>query len=232
MRFNMSNKKNFLTLAVFVLVMAGSLFSQESKKEDANSQNAKELDDFDKSLDSKIFSINKKLEQYSDLMEKTVTHTPSHSRFRKGNGYIEMEKYDFVYVSANSSEVVGGKKKITRLYYNGKSLAKVESEIIEENYKLRTKTLLKVTDPSPGSEDNGDISVFKQLNTEKPLEFKVSEMDNTISNPNRIGFKKEFYLDFITNLEEDLRYTRKYVDFYGTNSHQITTKELKKAVDY
>jgi len=218
----------------FLAILGGALYSQDSKtgKTGLSSQQAKELDDFEKSLDSKIALINKKLEQYADLMNLEVTHTPVQSRFRKGNGYIELEKYDFITEASNSTTIVGGKKKVMRLYYSGQTCSKVESEIVEENYKLRTKQVLRVVDPSPGTEDNGDITIFRQQNKETPLEFKLADMSNTISNPNRIQFKKEFYLDFLDNLEEDLRYTRKYVDFYGTDSHQRTTEELKKAVNY
>jgi hypothetical protein len=232
----MYNKKIMLSIAVFVVILGGALYSQESKtpdsKDGGGSQKAKELDEFEKSLDSKIAVINKKLEQYSDLMKLEVNHSPVQSRFRKGDGYIEIEKYDFVHESSNSAVIVGGKKKVVKLYYSGQTFSKIETEITEENYKLRTKKVLKVVDPSPSTEDNSDIVVFRQLNKENPLEFKLSEMLNTISSPNRIQFKKGFYIDFLSNLEEDLRYTRKYVDFYGTNSHQNTIEELKKSVNY
>ena len=228
----MSNKKIMLSIVTSLVILGGAIYSQDSKEGSGGSQKAKELDEFEKSLDSKIAVINKKLEQYSDLMNLEVSHTPVQSRFKKGNGYIELEKYDFLYEASNSTVIVGGKKKVMRLYYSGQSFSKIESEITEENYKLRTKKLLRVIDPSPNTEDNGDIMVFRQVNKENPLEFKLSEMDNTISNPNRIQFKKEFYLDFLNNLEEDLRYTRKYVDFYGTNSHLTTIEELKKSVSY
>ena len=220
-----------LSITAFLVILASAVYSQDAKQGSA-SQKSQELDDFEKSLDSKISVINKKLEQYSELMNLTVNHTPVQSRFRKGNGYIELEKYDFVYEAANSTTIVGGKKKVMKLYYSGQTFSKIESEITEENYILRTKKLLRVVDPSPSTEDNSDILVFRQVNSENPLEFKLAEMDNTVSNPNRIQFKKEFYLDFLNNLEEDLRYTKKYVDFYGTNSHVTAIDELKKSVNY
>lgn len=223
----MSNKKIMLSVMAILVIMAGSIYSQ-----DGESQQAKELDEFEKSLDSKILVINKKLEQYSNLLNSEVRHTPVQSRFRKGDGYIEFEKYDFVYESPSSTVIVGGKKKIMKLYYGGQGFSKIESEITEENYVLRSKKFLKVVDPSPVTEDNGDISVFRQLNKDNPIEFKLSEVQNTISNPNRIHFKKQFYLDFLTNLEEDLRYTKKYLDFYGTNAHNNTIDELSEAVNY
>ncbi|MDH4263784.1 MAG: hypothetical protein OEV78_12135 [Spirochaetia bacterium] len=232
----MYNKKIFLSLVTITVIFVSALFAQESNTPAANeskgSQQAKELDEFEKSLDSKIAQINKKLEKYSELMQLEVNHTPTQSRFRKGEGYIELEKYDFMHGASNSTEVVGGKKKVIRLYYSGQTFSKIESVITESNYKLKTTKIMKVIDPSPTTEDLGDVEVFRQLNKETPLDFKLSEMQNTISNPNRIQFKKEFYLDFLTNLEEDLRYTRKYVDFYGTNSHKNTIEELKKSVDY
>ena len=228
----MSIKVNILLITASLMGFAGSAVYSQDEKSAAESQKAEALDQFEKSLDSKIMVINKKLAQYSSLMNEKVTHTPVHSRFRKGDGYIEYEKYDFIYENPSSSVIVGGRKKLVKLYYNGDTLSKVESEIIDENYVLRTKKTLKVTDPSPATEENTDMTVFRQLNKESPREFKLADMQNTISNPNRIQFKKEFYLDFINNLEEDLRYTRKYVDLYGTNSQTDTIEELKTSIDY
>jgi hypothetical protein len=220
--------KKILILIVTVLFgLGGATYSQGDE-----SQKAQELDEFEKNLDSKISLINNRLGTYSSLLNMDVTHTPFQSKFRKGNGYIEMEKYDFIYEPGSSKTVIGGKLKTMRLYYSGTTFSKIESTIIEENYLLRSRKLFKVVDPSPATDDTSDIEVFKQVDKEKPLEFKLSEVDNTVSNPNRILFKKEFYVEFLNNLEEDLRYTRKYVDFYGTNNHAVTFEELKQGVDY
>ncbi|MDH4200523.1 MAG: hypothetical protein OEV66_09105 [Spirochaetia bacterium] len=225
---------------VVLSVFTGSvLYAQSSTQPGAatspqtsEKQSSAVLDAFEKNLDVQIALINKNLAQYSDLMNLDVTHTPAQSKFTKGSGYIQLEKYDFVYESPSSTVVTGGKRKIIKLYYTGQSLTKMEATIMEENYILRHKKLLVVTDPSPATEDNGDIQVFYQINKEPPVEYKVSDMQNTISEPNRIKFKKEFYIEFLNNLDADLMYTRKYVDMYGTSTHVNTIEELKRSVDY
>lgn len=229
-------KKILIFLGIGCMMALGPLFSANSQNQGSegggDTQNVKELSNFEKILDSKIAAINKSLSQYSDLMKAEVHYTPVQSRFSQGDGYIQMEKYEFITESSTSTTVVGGKRKIVRLYYNGQTLSKVESTYVEENYILRTKKVIKVVDPSPGTEDNGDITIFRQINQQTPTEYKLADMQNTVSNPNRNYFKKEFYISFLSRLDEDLRYTEMYLSLYGTNAHIQTINELKKAIDF
>ena len=227
------NWKKLLFSVMFssVFALGGTyLFAQDS--DNIESQKAAELEKTEQDLDEKIAEMNSLLSDFAMLKDSEVHMSPTQTRFRQGDDFIEMEKYDFIKDHFGSHLVVGRKTKRVRLYFSGSELVRVESEIEEINFKTGERIISRVVDSSPGSLENSDIEVFTQKNQETPNEVNVGDMENTLSNPNRIKFKREFYLEHLKIFERYFRYTKKYLEQYGSNTDYNSIETLKDSLDY
>lgn len=229
-------RKLLLNVCLSALFVAGGsyLFAQGTagSQEDVDSQKAQELEETEKTLDERIAQFNAMFAEFADLKAGDVNHSPEQTRFRRGDDFIELEKYDFIKESFASNKVVGRRTKYLRLYFSGDTLSRVESEMIEVNFKTGKRHVSRVVDGAPDSAENSDIEVFTQYNQEAPNETTLGDMENTISSPNRIKFKREFYLEHLKVFERYFRYTKKYRELYGSNNDYNSIETMKKSLDY
>jgi len=232
------------TAIVFGILMitSSSVFSQRGDSSDnkngyTNSngkslQTSKTLEAADRKLDSKINEFNKLLAAYSSMKGTKVRITPANTKFIEKENYIELENYDFILENLGSSNVVGSRIRRIRLFFNGNDLEKVESEVIDNNFLNKSKEHTKVIDPSPNTVENGDIVITHQKNTEPKVTKELKDFDNTLSQPNKIKFKREWYLEHLIDFERMFRYTKKYQQMYGSNTDYDTIEILKKSLNY
>ena len=237
--FNLQKLLLSVSLSALFAVGGSYLFAQtggspqaDSSQQADDSQKAQELEKTEEVLDERIAQFNAMFSEFADLKAGDVNHSPSQTRFRRGSDYIELEKYDFIKESFASNKVVGRRTKYLRLYFNGETLNRVESEMVEVNFKTGKRHISRVVDGSPASAETSDIEVFTQNNQEPPNETTLGEMENTISNPNRIKFKREFYLEHLKVFERYFRYTKKYRELYGSNTDYNSIETMKKSLDY
>lgn len=190
---------------------------------------------------------------------KTVYTDSKKTEKYKDESFIELESYSFIPASYVSNKSVGTSSKALRLYYSGENLSKVETTIIEDNFNTKLTTISVIVDPSPATEDSSDIVVrsltlrnntpsiekmdeyLKKLrDTSKKPEFKLgdfyegkmSEIQNTISNPLRVRFKRTFYVKNLRYFEKMYRFTEDYYRRYGKDSDAATIETLKKSLKY
>ena len=235
-----------LIFFIFSAIISGP--SAQGSNQGTDLQNVKELEISEKSLDEKILEYNTLLANYGKLIKQDVRYTPMKTHFRsclkgksfpqkddpacKSEDYIEVESYEFIQAAFNYTEVVGSKVKILRLYFDGDSLLKVESRITEENFQENSKYDSKVVDPTPTTVDNKDIVIMNRFNEGIPYEVQLGNIENTVSNPLRIKFKREFYIEHLQQFEVIYRYAEKYTQRYGTNKNTMAIKYLKKSLKY
>jgi len=223
----MKNKIILTALAIMLFAIT-QVWPQKAKIDE--SQLAQELEESEKKLDKKIMEMSKEFTDFYALKGQEVNITPAQTRFRQGGDYIELESYAFINHTRNTKEVVGMKSKTMRLYYSGNSLKKIETMVIEENFQQQTKIENIVVDPSPQTEGAEDIEVTNIFNDGRPVTLTLKDMQNTISNPLRIKFKREFYVKNLAYFQKMYKYTVGYQKRYGANTSNGLIEDLKKSL--
>ncbi len=200
-------------------------------------QEAKELRETELNLDKGIQEWNDKIAYYKKLKDIEVKLTPSTTIFKKNaeKGYIEIESYSFIPESDIHTTLVGVRYKIMRLYYGqGDSANKIETKIFEQNFLTNEKTQSRIIDPSPGTDDLNDVRITNhtnQFNRATEYESQVGQIENSVSRPMRIRFKKR-YLKHLVNFEKLLRFTEDFQITYGANADEQVLSSLKKSLKY
>ena len=197
-------------------------------------QEAKELQQVERRIDQGIKRMNDNIAYYKKLKNIEIKLTPGRTIFRKNpdKGYIEIESYSFIPESAIHTNLVGIRYKVMRLYYGqGVAASKVETEIFEQNFLTHEKRQSSIVDPSPDTLDMNDVTLTSQLNQNKPAKFSVGKMENTISRPMRIRFKKN-YLNHLINFEKLLRFTEEFQIKYGIDTDRQIISNLKNSLKY
>jgi len=231
------------TIIVFGILMvnSSSVFSQRGDSNDTKEvkngngkslQTSNTLESADRKLDEKIGEFNKLLAAYSSMKDTKVRITPANTTFTQKANYIELENYDFILEQLGSSKVVGSRIRRLRLYFNGNDLEKVECEVIDNNFLSKSRNYTIVVDPTPKTLENGDIVISHQKNTEPKVTKELKDYDNTLSTPNKLKFKREWYLEYLIDFERMFRYTKKYQQMYGSNNDYDTIEILKKSLNY
>ncbi|RME92613.1 MAG: hypothetical protein D6767_02845 [Candidatus Hydrogenedentota bacterium] len=87
-------------------------------------------------------------------------------------------------------------------------------------------------DKTPTTEDTSDIEIQTRFNTEEPYRVLLGNMENTLSSPTRINFKRDFYVKHLTYFERLFRYVVEYAKRYGSNKDLVAVERLKRSLDY
>lgn len=229
-------KALFSFIAVLMFISLSGVLSAADEifrnAKTGDSQKAEELRKTEEDFDKRIQVEGEKLGFYYRLKEIDVKYTPMRTIFRKGDDYVELQSYTFIPMSFAHGKPVGGRYKNVRLYYNGETLSKIETDVVNENFLRQTKSISKIVDPSPGDANVNDISISTSFNDGKPYTVKLEDIENTITNPLRIEFKREYYLKHLTQFERLFRYTWEYQKRFGTNNDKITIDTLKRSLEY
>ncbi len=255
-----------------VILMAAGVFNaglmaQDDELSKNEKQQAEELKKTGEYLDKRIKELNEDLKYYIKLKDYEIKLTPGNTVFTdskktekfKDETFLELESYTFIPASYVSNASVGTRTKSMRLYYSGDSLSKIETTVIEDNFMTKFTTISVIVDPSPATDESGDI-VIRSLtlknntpSTEKMEEYlkklrdtgtkptfdlgefyegKVADMQNTISNPLQVNFKRGFYVENLRYFEKNYRFTEDFYRRYGKDSDAITIQTLKKSLQY
>lgn len=231
--------KKILSIFTVCALTFGSTFAIDDafrKGKNAELQKSEELDKTEKALDTQIVEINNKLTRYAKLQALTVQYTPFQTIFRKNNeeNFIEIEAYSFLtegMVETNGDRA-GFRKRTVRLFYENNTLSKVEASVIEENFITKERYESTVTDPSPIDDNVNDITLSTKFNKDSKYSIGLTKMENTRTNPLRIQFKRDFYINFLKDFEKLYRYTEEYQKQYGTQEDYITIQNLKRGLIY
>ena len=224
-----------------LFVLGGFVFTADAlndnlrrKVDPPSLQEAQELQAIEMKLDQGIKQMNDTIAYYKKLKDIEIKLTPGRTIFRKNpdEGYVEIESYSFIPESSIYTTLVGIRYKIMRLYYGqGVTASKIETEIFEQNFLTHEKRESKITDPSPDTLDMNDVMLISQLNKNEEDQLRMGQMENTISRPMRIRFKKN-YLNHLINFEKLLRFTEEFQIKYGIDSDKQIISNLKNSLKY
>jgi hypothetical protein len=150
-----------------------------------------------KDLDAQITSQAKRMAEiiskYELLKSDAVRIIPYQTTYVLGSDYIEMEKHSFKKEDIYARDVVGIQIRKVKIFTNGQSINKIESEIYDRDYYSGTSYVVKITDPSPTTEGTDDIVFTHIINGKTFLENKrLGDIKNTTAFPIRNDLKKDF----------------------------------------
>ncbi len=263
----MLNKRIIMIILMATGVFSAGLMAQEDDLSKNEKQQAKELEQTEKYLDGHIKELNDELKYYTKLKDYEIKLTPGKTVFTnskktekdKDQSFLELESYTFIPASFVSNASVGTRSKSMRLYYSGDALSKVETTMIEDNFMTKTTSISVIVDPTPATDESGDILIrtltlknntpssekkeeyLKKLRDTgtKPTfdlgefyEGKLADMQNTVSNPLRVNFKRDFYVKNLRYFENNYRFTEDFYRRYGKDSDSITIQTLKQSLQY
>jgi hypothetical protein len=120
--------------------------------------------------------------------------------------YMEIERHQFIRDPLQAAKFIGIKTKKFKLYYSGDTINKLQTEIFERYYDDNSAVKVDVVDPTPASEDTGDImfthTMMVNYTIENPkfrknvklVDKALRDIQNTTAFPIRNDLKRNFLL--------------------------------------
>jgi hypothetical protein len=236
--------KTFAVLTAMTVTISIAAI-EESFKAGKDSQKAAELAETEKRLDDQIRQISERLQAMYTLRDigPKVKQSPTQTIFSMGKDedgeYIELVAYTFNPQSYNYARPVGTAAKTMRLYFTGKELAKIKTIVDDQNFYEQYKYYTKAVHPSPVKGNPNEIQLSTSFN--KPTEVaekspdytvKLADVENDPSNPNRIKFKRDFYIEHLIYFEKLFRFTFEFQKRGASNGDVETIHRLKNSLRY
>lgn len=189
-----------IACAIIMLVMMSAVSWSQDKDKDKKGQEYKltseVLQKEGQNLDNRITDIGKKIAEIIknyDLLKAPVRIIPYQTNFVQGNDYIELEKHSFMKDDTYARDITGIQVKKIKIYTNGQTISKIESEIYERDYYSGSLNIVRITDPSPATEGTNDIVFTHIVNGKVFLDNKkLGDMKNTTAFPIQNDLKRDF----------------------------------------
>lgn len=227
-------KKAFL-VSLCIAMMITILSAQEKKTSDQQYKlTSEQLDKQGKSLDAQILAYGKRMAEiiksYELLKATDIRIIPYQTTYVMGSDFIEMEKHHFLKEDALGKEVTGLQTKRIKLYTNGQSILKIESEIYDRMYWAGTSVVVRMIDPSPLSEGTDDI-IFTHIANGKVLleNKKLGEIKNTTAFPIRNDLKRDFVVPHLSYFMNSLLFIAESYNKGLKDAESIMSDFLKQS---
>lgn len=237
-------KKTLAVLTAVTMTISVAAI-EESFKAGKDSQKAAELAETEKRLDDQIRQISERLQAMYTLRDigPKVKQTPTQTIFSMGKDedgeYIELVAYTFNPQSYNYGRPVGTAAKTMRLYFAGKDLSKIKTIVDDQNFYEQYKYYTKALHPGPVKGNPNDIQLATSFNkatdvAEKSPDYqvKLADVENDPTNPNRIKFKRDFYIENLIYFEKLFRFTFEFQKRGASNGDVETINRLKHSLRY
>lgn len=192
-------KKAFLAIACIPLLFAISTAQNRPGNEQKYKLTSEQLDQQGGKLDARIVSLAVKMadviKKYNMLKATDIRIIPYQTTFVQGSDFIELTKYSFVKEDIYERDIVGVQSKKIKIYTNGQTISKIESEIYDHNYWAGSTNIVRIIDPSPTSEGTDDVLFTHAVNGKIYLENKkLGEVKNSTAYPIRNELKRDFFV--------------------------------------
>ncbi len=242
----MLKKLNHGLMFAVVFTATASLGAiDDAFKAGKDSQKAAELAETEKKLDDQIRQIAERLQAMYTLRDiaPKVKLTPSQTVFTMSKDedgeYIELLAYTFNPQSFNYAKPVGTAAKTMRLYFNGKDLTKIKTIVDDQNFYEQYKYYTRVVHPGPTKGNPNEIQLATSFNkptevSEKTPDYqvKLADVENDPTNPNRLKFKRDFYIENLIYFEKLFRFTFEFQKRGASNGDVETINRLKHSLRY
>jgi len=163
-------------------------------------------------LDNQIIELNNKIagviKKYNLLKTTGIRVLPYQTSYRLGDNYIEIEKHLIIKDDAFKRHVNGIKKKRIRIYTNGTTVSRIESELTESRMYSDINERVFIVDPSPSVKGTDDMLFTHVSRGRKLLEKReLGKIKNTTAFPLRNEIKRNFIIPHLTQFYNALIFT-------------------------
>jgi len=170
-----------------------------------------------------------------------VVQSPTQTIFNtdKDGKYIELVAYTFNPQSYNYGKPVGTAAKTMRLYFSGEKLTKIETIVDDQNFYEQYKYYTKAGHDNPVDGTPNAIKLETSFNkttvdADKKADYAVTlgDIENDLTNPNRIKFKRDFYIEHLIYFEKLFRFTYEFQKRGASNGDVETIHRMKNSLRY
>lgn len=206
--------KGFVARALIMLaVFPVALVAQDKGKENAEKQEytltSENLDRQGKALDAQILGLNRSIadvvKKYNLLGTPGIRSLPYQYSYHLGKDFIELERHLFIKDDVYHSAIVGIKRKRMKIFTDGNSVTRIETEIAEEYTESGLKSTVLIIDPSPLSEGTDDVQFTHVVKGRTFLDNrKLGEVKNSTAYPVRNDLKRDFIVPNLTIFNDAL----------------------------
>ena len=221
-------------LFLFIWTVSSGLSARYQKKVDSKYELSEDIKKNEKAFDLKILEMNRKLARYQLLMDVDVKFTPERTEFSQNReqNYVQLESYSFIPRSTLVTDYVGLRYRTLRLYFSGNQLSRIESKMFERNFDTSSKLEITVVDPSPNTEETGDIMITRNFNDGDIKKINLSAIENINRRPLRRNFKRDYYRKNLFYFEGLYKIVEEWQSRIGGNSDKIIVDDLTNSLDY
>lgn len=196
-------KKGLLVFAGMLLMIAVSAAQEKKAEEQKYKLTSEQIDQRGKNLDAQIATLANKMadviKKYNLLKATDIRVIPYQTTFVQGDDFIEINKYSFIKEEIFEKDIVGVQSKKIKIYTNGQSISKIESEIYDHNYWAGTTNIVRIIDPSPTTENTDDVVFTHAVNGKLYLENKkLGDVKNSTAYAIRNDLKRDFLVPHMT----------------------------------
>lgn len=230
-------KKAYIAAACLLIAMGVSTAQEPAGKPRSASLTSESLDQEGKKLDEQIFDLNKKIGEiignYELLKAEGIRWVPYQMTYIMGSNYIEMEKHSFTKEGVFGREITGLQSRKIKIYTDGKTISKIESEIYERDYYGGTSNIVRIVDPSPMAQGTDNVTFTNIINGKTYLENKrLGEIKNTTAFPIRNDLKRDFFIPHLAYFRSSILFiAESYMKGMKDSEHGMT-EFLRKAQQF
>ena len=206
--------KGFIIRAIIIIgILPIALVAQDKGKEKTEKQEytltSENLDRQGKDLDAQINGLNRSIadvvKKYNLLGTPGIRSLPYQYSYNMGKDYIELERHVFIKDDVYHSTIVGIKRKRMKIYTDGNTVSRIETEIAEEFTESGLKSTVLIIDPSPLTEGTDDIQFTYRIKGRAFLDNrKLGDVKNSTAYPVRNDLKRDFIVPNLTIFNDAL----------------------------
>lgn len=221
---------------MLLFILPVMLTAQEDKGP-GDTLTSEKINERGRRLDQQITALNKKMadviKKYNLLKTTDIRVVPYQTAYNLGDNFIEMEKHSFIKDEIYKRGIVGIRTKRIKIFTDGNSINKIESEIYEKDYYTGVSNVVTIVDPSPVTEGTDDI-LFNHKTKGRALvgNKQLGEIRNTTAFPIRNELKTEFLIPHLSHFSDSLLFIAEayYMSLKDTDVNMY--EFLKTSTDY
>jgi len=187
----------------------------------------------DSALDQQIKTTIMQIQSFHSLRDlKALTLSPQQTYVRLNNDGacidVDSHSVNHTALSAKSAPVDYQLKSI-RLCFSEKKLTRIESNFTQISNHRKEKLLNHLTHQDPSSAAVNDVVINGSFNGISDPALKVGDLENSLTKPHRVAFKRDYYLPHLKNTAYILQWT---LDMHKRAAEKTNEKAVNLYLNY
>lgn len=220
--------KKILALGVFACSLTALAAIETAFRNAADAQ----LEAEDRTLDAQIREAMLKIQNLQDIRNMKLHFSPQQTSVTlMSNGEcigVNSHTENHEMLRAKSAPVDYKLQNIQVCFANGK-LARIESSFTAISQTKQEKSVNKFVHQDPTSQAVNDIVLSAVFNEHKKTNLRVGDLENSLTNPLRVSFKRDYYLPHLRNTAYILQLT---YDLHKRAAVKTNEKAVNQFLNY